>query len=768
MTLVGKSVPRLDGKVKVTGKALYTAHLELPGMLVGKLLRSPLPHAEIVRLDTSRARSLKGVVTVLTADDFAELNIQPRFGSIIPDQPVLAMGKVRYIGEPIAAVAALTEEAAEEALELIDCELRELPAVLSPLDAIRPGSPPIHSPRQGSESPHEYPNLASSFQVIRGEIEQGFAEADVVLEGEFQTPAVQHGHLEPHVVLASVDTERHIDVWSSTQTPWNVRSELARVFQVPLAHVRVRVPFVGGGYGGKCYAHLEPVTAVLAAKAGRPVKLSLKLDESFLTLTKHAAHVWVKSGIRRDGRLTARQIKIYWDTGAYADVGPRVAMKGAYQGLGPYFIPHVHVDSLCIYTNQTPAGAYRGFGCAQVCWAVEQQMDELAEKLGMAPDRLRAINAIEEGQSFHTGEKMIHVPVREILETAVDRIAKQPRMIEVSSEWRVGRGMACSVKGTNTPSQSVASLRLDGDGSLSVLVSTVEIGQGANTALSQIAADALELPIEKVRLVAPDTDATPFDPSTSGSRSVYMMGNAILMAAAEIKHELMRAASKILEIDVQDLELRSERVSAKGNPSTAIGFQEIMQQMFSSRGGSLLGRGVYKTEGGLDRRGQGKASVFWEVAASACELKVNVQTGSIEIERFVLVTDVGRAINPALCQGQIEGAIVMGVGHALFEQVLRDPSGQPLNPSFLDYPLPTCNELPKNLEVVLIEHPHPEGPFGAHGVGESAMPSIAPCIANAVYDAVGVRIRELPITPEKVLWELKKQQAERPAAVRHV
>ena len=769
--VVGTSVPRVDGRDKVTGHTEYTVNLEMPGMLYGKILRSVVPHAKITRLDVTEAEKLPGVVAVLTGADLQKLGIKPLYGSLIKDQPIVALDRVRYVGDSVAAVAAVSEEIAEQALELIEVEYEELPAVFDPLEALEEGAPLLHETEDNNTAEllgdsksiniMKGSNLVGKFKLRKGDVDQGFAESDFVFEDEFTTPAVTHAHLEPHVALAYFNADGSLEVWSATQTPSNVRNELANLFRLPLSQVRVRVPALGGGYGGKCYAHIEPVTCALARKARRPVKITLSREEVFMTLTKHAARIRVKTGVKRDGTIVARQIVAYYDTGAYADVGPRVARNGAYPGAGPYRIPHVKVDAHCVYTNKTPAGAYRGYGVAQVSWAVESHTDMVAERLGMDPLQFRLLNGIREGDPFHTGEPAEGMPVNDLLQQAAEEIQWQEgfRAIRTPDGKLRGKGIACSVKGTGTPSVSTAILKMDEDGSVEVLVSTVEIGQGSSTVLAQIAADSIGVPMEKVRVVNPDTAITPYDRSTSSSRSTFMMGNAIIMAAQEIRHQLFEAASDLLEVSAEDLELADGIVSVKGSPDRKLSIEDIIRRKYGMKVGSIVGRGTYKTEGGLDpETGQGRASAFWETGVSAAEVEVDPRTGEVKILKFVSVADVGKVINPMLCEGQVEGTILTGIGHAFYENIIYE-YGQPINPNFLDYGLPSLCETPQQMKVILAEHLHPKGPYGAHGVGETVMPSIAPCIANAIYNAVGVRIHDLPITPEKVLRNLVEKNA---------
>ena len=766
---VGRSVFRVDGLEKVTGRVGYTTNLELPGMLHGKILRSELPHARLVRIDASKALALPGVVAVLTRDDVLEWNVEQKYGPVLRDQSIVALDKVRYVGDPIAAVAAVSEDIAEEALELIEVEYEELPAVFDAYEACQSGAPLLHGRNDQPKTSFEDTkalnimqgsNVATHFKLRKGDVEAGFAQADYIFENEYITPAVQHSHLEPHATLAQVHVNGQIEVWTSTQNPSVVREQLSEIFRVPLAKVRVVAPPLGAGYGAKTYPKLEPLTVALARKVGRPVRIVLTREEVFLTVTRHAVRFRLKTGVTRDGRITARRCELYYDTGAYADIGPRTSKNGAYVSPGPYRIPNVWVDCYCVYTNKPPAGAYRGFGVPQVCWGYEQQMDEIAARLGMDPVELRLKNVLVEGDAFHTGEELHAIGIKESLERVHQLLNQEPLAHPKQTHKRRGRGVACMIKSTMTPSLSTAVVKMDEDGSATVLTSTVEMGQGSATVLAQLASHFLHLPLEKVQVGPQDTQMTPYDQSTSSSRSTFSMGNALQRACQEVMSQLFDAASEQLEVSVDDLAAENGSIFVKGDPSRRKTYEEIITEKFGMRVGSIVGRGTFKTTGGLDHdTGQGKASAFWFTGANGCEVEVDTETGQIEILRFIAVADCGKAINPRQCEGQIEGSVSHGIGHTFYEQMLFE-SGQPLNPNFLDYQLPSIYETPKENISEVIETPHREGPLGAFGVGETSIAAVSPAIANAIYDAVGVRVHALPITPEKILKALREKEAQ--------
>ena len=777
-TLIGKSIPRVDGYEKVTGTVGYTVNLELPGMLHGKILRSPMPHAKLVRIDASKAEALPGVIAVLTRDDLLSWDIDPYYGPVFLDQPIVAIDKVRYVGDPVAAVAAVSEEVAEEALELIEVEYEELPAVFDPVEAAQPGAPLVHdeSPRQAAVFSDvkaarlaENTNICHHFKLRHGDVEAGFAQADYIFEDVYTSQRTQHCHLEPHATIAQVHNDGRIEVISSTQNPSVIREALAQMYKLPMSKVRIVAPPLGAGYGSKTYPKLEPLTVALAKKSRRPVKVVLTREEVFLTLTRHSNVFRLKTGVTKDGRIVARKSEIYWDTGAYADIGPRTIKNGGYASVGPYRIPNAQVDSYCVYTNKPTSGAFRGYGIPQVCWAYEQQMDDIADRLGIDRVEIRKRNVLHEGDTFVTGETMHAIPVEEAIEAVANHLNwKQPldkTAGDPTGRKRRGRGLACMIKSTMTPSMSTAIAKLEEDGSLTVLSSTVEMGQGASTMLRQLAAELLRLPVDKVKLVLADTDITPYDQSTSSSRTTFSMGNAVKRACLEIEQQLLDIASDALEVSVDDLTLEDGRVVVKGSPDRSKSYEDLMRHRFGSKIGTLMGRGEFKTDGGLDpETGQGKASAFWFSGAGGCEVEVDTETGEVTVLDYVAVVNSGKAINPLSCEGQIEGSVITGLGHTFYEEMIFE-YGQAINPNFLDYQLPSIYELPKKMTSILLESPHREAPFGAIGVGETAISTVSPAIANAIYDAVGIRIHDLPITPEKILKALAERQAKQEKAV---
>ncbi len=755
--IIGASIPRIDALDKVTGRSLYGADLNLPKMLCGKILRSPLPHARILHVDTSRAERLPGVKAVATGKD-----LRVRYGLVIRDQPPFAEDRVRYIGDPVAGVAAINAEIAEEALGLIRVEYEELPPVFDPLKAMEPGAPLVHEdlgtyftvpvffPKAGT-------NIANHFKIRRGDVERGFRESDFVTRNTFTTPMAQHCPLEPHVSIAQFDPSGRVTIWSSTQHPYSVRRETARFLRLPINQVRVIVTCVGGGFGAKVLLKLEPMCVALAMKVKdfRPVRIQLTREEEFYaSVVRHPTVATIKAGVRKDGTLTALQTHIVFDTGAYADAGPVVSRSAGMSVTGPYRVPNVWGDSYCVYTNNPVGGAFRGFGVPQLMWGMDSTMDILAEGIGMDPEELRLKNALEEGDVSATGQILHSVGIRECIRQAAQAIewGKKP------GKFR-GKGMGTLYKMTQTPSSSSAFVKMNEDGSAEVLASTVDMGQGSNTILAQIAAEELGVEVKNVRVVSPDTDVTPFDHGTASSRSTFHMGNAVKQAAADAKKQLLEVAADQLETRAEDLECRGGFIYPKGSPGKGTPISSIRMGITYGKGQPIIGRGVFSVPDAtpLDQEtGQGaNPSVFWLYGAQAVEVDVDPETGKVEVLRVSAAHDVGRVINPLNCEQQLEGAIVTGVGLALMEEMVME-NGNAVNRNFRDYRIPTSLDAPEVIPL-FVEAAHRDGPYGAKGVGEPALAPTAPAIGNAVYDAIGVRVKDLPVTPEKILKALKEK-----------
>ena len=743
MNVVGTSPVRTDAYEKVTGRAVFISDIRIPGMVHAKLWRSPLPHARLKGIDTAAAAAAPGVLAVLTANDLAEYDCF--FGPAYKDQPILAIERVRYAGEPVAAVLASSEREAATAVHLLEVDLEELPAVTTLDEALAPEAPLLHSHLRvaghfrdlANLRPIPNSNICHHFHFARGDIAQGFAAADAIFEDTFTFPMVHHYSMEPHVAIAQVGHDQ-ITVWASTQHPFPVRKELAEMFRLPLSHVQVIVPYLGGAYGNKSYTKIEPLVVALAQKVGRPVRLALTVEESFKLVRRAAARVTMKTGVKRDGTLVARQCMAHYQIGAYADVGPRVVQKAGYTACGPYRIPHVQIDTYAVYSNTVNSVAFRGYGVPQLAWAYESQMDMIAECLGLDALDIRLQNLLRRGEAFAPGDLPIDCDFHGSLKQAAEAIGwGQP------AGPRQGRGLACVIKAPLAPSISSAVARMHADGSVTLLAGTVEIGQGARTVLAQIVAEELALPLAWVRLALPEFGMSPYDQATSSSRSTTLMGLALQTAAQDLRQQLLEIAAEHLHIHIDHLTLRDGAVET---PDGRYPYADIIERHFGLPGGELIGRGIYR---GVRGAPLGGVAPFWEVSLAAAQVEVDEDTGHVQLQKYVSIADVGKAIHPLQCEAQEEGGVMMGIGHTLFEHMVYQ-DGQLLNPGLIDYRIPTMHDLPEELRSILVENADGPGPYGAKGIGESGLMPTAPAIANALARALGVRLKELPLTPERV------------------
>jgi len=769
LSVVGQSVYRTDANPKVTGRALHVGNIEMPGMLHVAVLRSPYPHARITRIDKAKAEALGGVAVVLTGAEIAKMpGVDAHFGPAFRDQPMLAVEKVCYAGDPVVAVAAVDKRTAEDALQLVEVDYEPLSAVFDVLEAVKPEAPLVHEHHRPAKAfadlahvkAGQQSNICYHFKLRTGDVDKAFAEADRVFEDTFSSPPAQHMPMEPHVALVYLDEHERLNVWTSSQSPSYVRTELSATFGIPMNRIRVRVPYIGGGYGAKLYAKLEPLVTALALITRKPVRYALTREEEFLTITKHKVVSRIKTAIK-NGTITARKCEVYWDTGAYAEIGPRIGHKSGYTSAGPYRIPNVWIDSYCVYTHRVPAGAFRGFGVPQVIWAYDSQTDIIARALGADPVEFRLRPALDEGERFATGTIVRSFGVKEAIRRAAQAIEwSKPRARQTGTKRR-GKGIAAGVKAVLTPSISGAIVILNADGTANVLSSTVEMGQGSETTLGQIVAEELGLTVDRIHIVQPDTDVTPYDTITAGSRSTYHMGNAVRMAAGKIKTELCEIVAAKLEVAPDDLIARGGRVYVRGMEERGMTIGEIFLAKFGSLGTTLAAEAVCQpTASHMDpETGQSeKCTEYWFPSATAAEVEVDTETGQLKVLQLISVGDTGTAINPRHCEQQLLGAAVMHLGLTLFEEMVFD-EGQMVNGSLLDYQIATIKDIPQAFRPIVVEVAHEDGPFGAKGVGETGALTVAPAIANAIEDAVGVRIRDLPITPERILRALAEKSA---------
>jgi CO/xanthine dehydrogenase Mo-binding subunit len=744
---VGRAVPRLESWLKVTGKAEYVHNLRLPGMLYGKIFRSSVAHGRIKAIDTSAARALAGVHSVVTAKEILKLLPEPYYGPAFHDQPILAVDKVRYVGEPVAVVLASDPHVAEEAVHLITAEYEELPAVYDEVEAttskaivhdeLKPaGTFPDLKHLKGRKNT----NVALDFRLRRGNTGQAFKDAERVFEHRFRTQQVMHTPLEP-LVSAAESTDRTLTIHTASQSPSFVRIEIARLLGWPENRVRVRVPFVGGGFGAKLYIKLEALVSVLSLIARKPVKISLSMEEQFFTITKHASTFRIKSGVTKEGRIVARDCEVWWNGGAYADIGPRVTQKSGFTAPGPYDIENVAIDSYALYTNLPPAGALRGFGVPQLVWAYESHTDLIARELGIDPVEFRRRNLLRDGRPQATGTLMKDAAIEKVLERTAALMNWTAPFDRGSGTVKRGRGIALGFKACISNTTSLAAVNINADGSVTVYTSCVDMGQGSDTAMAQIAAEVLHVATEAVTVIHSDTDVTPFDMATLGSRSLFHSGNAVKLAAED-------ALSKLNQLK-KELGLPAE---------TAIA--DVFRKKYGMRAGSLVGVGSFiPPYTPPDENGQtDNATPFWMVGASGVELEVDTETGRVRLTKLVNVADVGTPINPRVVETQLSGAAIMQLGFSLFEKMLFDAEGQLRNASLAEYRIPGFLDLPGEIvnEAVVAEQRN--GPFGGKGVGETATFGVSPAIANAIHDAVGVRLTELPMNPESVWKKLAEKR----------
>jgi len=763
LSVVGKPVTRVDANEKVTGQIVYGYDLVLPNMVYGKALFSTKGHAKIKRINTEKARQLPGVVAVVTGEDAPWTH-----GESIKDKPFLAQGKVRYIGEPVAAVAAEDEDTAQAAVKLIEVDYEDLPAYTDPEQACKPDAIAIHEdfPKYRKvnfivQGPHA--NIAEHFKLRTGDVSQGFKESDLVVEERYFVPMIQHAAMEPHSSHAQFDKESgRLTIWVANDAPFRALHEITEALAMPKEKIRFINPAQGGGFGSKGGLKVEPIAVALAFHTnGRPVRVKFNREETFVsTLTRHEAVVYSKTGVKKDGTLMAREMTIYWGTGAYAEKGPTVCIRGSLPAPGPYRIPHVKVDGYAVYTNKPVAGSYRGYGIPQGAWAGEQQMDEIAKRLGIDPVAIRMKNIFVEGDVSYWGEQLHAVGLKETLIKATEAIDWGKPTPQTRPGLKIGKGFACIQKPTRSPTTSNAAVNVNAQGEVTVLAGTVEIGQGCNTILSQVAAEELKVPMNKVFMHPLDTDVIPYDASTTSSRSTYHMGNAVRRAAIHAREQIMEAACPMLEAQMQDLDYAEGKIFFKDQPQQALPIGEVVKRKLGING-VVRGDGSYTYEIGkdldLETGHSDHASAFYMYATQAAEVMVDEESGRVRLLRMSAAHDVGKAINPLNCVAQIEGGLAMGIGSALHEEMVIDNTGKVRNPSFLDYHLVTSLDVPKMIPII-VECAEPEGPYGAKGLGEPGLAPTPAAIGNAVADAIGVRVYDLPLKPENVYWAMQKKK----------
>lgn len=796
-SVLGKSVPRQDAQEKVTGAAKFIDDLKFgPNTLYAKILRSPYAHAKIISIDTSAAEKLPGVKAIITGKDCPD-----NMGLYLADRTIYAVDRVRFVGEPVAGVAATTENIAQQAVGLIKVEYEELPGVFDPITGVKVGSSDLSKSlatnnkdpwwqdftairAQGEQAgsilheklseyscvPFIFPvpgtNISNHFKIRKGDIEQGFAEADVIVENAYYVPHIQHCAIEPHAAVAYVDHAGKLTLWASSQSPNAVRKMIAVAFNLPMTKLRVITPFVGGGFGGKAGVTTEALVVPLAMKLhGYYIKLALTREEVFqCTFVRQGMLAKYKTGATKDGKLVALDCELYWDGGAYTEYGVNITRSGGYCSSGPYEIPNIKTDSYCVYTNHPTGGPMRGFGMPEIHWAIECQMDEVAKALNMDSLKFRHINALREGRPAAFGGPMFGASLVDTIEAVEKKSGwHEPRKKTLVPNKVRGRGIACMYKAPSMPpdAQSSAIIKFNEDGSAHLLTTSSDIGQGSQTALAQVAAETIGIPIENVKVDLPDTDYTPYEWQTVASRISFSAGNAVYRAALDAKTQLVSTAAKIFGVTEDDIEIKDGYAFVRYNPEKSMAVKDFAMGYLMPNGAvgaPVIGRGAFIPAGltGLDQEtGQGeRPAPFWTYGTQAVEIEVDTQTGEITVDKVTAAYEVGKVINPEMCKAQVQGGIIQGLSSALYEQLQLD-HGKPLNNDFVDYKIATATDTPK-MDVILLEtKPQVDGPYGIKGIAEPTMVPTAPAIANAVYDAIGVRIRDLPLTAEKVLKALQ-------------
>ena len=749
-TIIGKPVERIDGPDKVSGKALYSADIALPGMLWGKVLRSPHPHAKILRIDTSKALALPGVRAVITSADLPPTLI----GRRILDMPMLARDKVRFIGEKVAAVAADDPDIAEEATTLIDVEYEEIPAVFDSLETMGPGAPRVHddpSAYQGGTHAVPNSNIFSHITWSHGDVEQGFRESDVVFEHTFTTQMVHHVYIEPHACVVHIDDSGRIQVWISNKTPFAARNQLAAAIGVPPEGIRVNPTYIGGDFGGKGSIMDAPICYYLAERTGKPVKIVMTYVEELMASSnaRHPSVISIRTGLKKDGRLWARQVKTVFNSGAYGAFKPSqlVTLGGAARAGGTYRLPNMHIDAYCVYTNEPPRGHMRAPGEPQTIFAVESHMDMIAREMGLDRYEFRMMNVLQEGDEDPLGEKWHEVKAQETLEKAV-----------ASSTWnqpkpskRYGRGIAMSERKPGS-GESTTITTLEEDGSVTLTTTMPETGTGTYTILEQIIAEVMTIPLERVNINVADTDAVSFDTGAGGSRVAHVAGQATYQAAQALRQKAIAEASKLTGWPEGEISLENGILSRQSSSEEGISLEQLASRVASQSQPALQTEFTYTSS----------PTEVTSFCAQVAEVEVDTESGQITVKKIVSAHDVGTILNPIFHQGQIEGGLIQGLGYALMEELPLE-EGRVTSLHMGEYKIPTIKDIPE-LVTVLIESPSGPVPYQGKSIGESSICPVAAAIANAVEDACGVRITDLPITAEKVYRALRAQEkSEEPA-----
>lgn len=765
---VGTSSIRVDAYEKVMGAAPYTDDLDFgPALLHAAVVESPHAHAIIKKIDITEAEKADGVVRVVTGKDFPY-----KFGLYMQDRYIFALDRVRFVGEQVAAVLAETPEAALRAAQLVKVEYKPLPSVLNLADALKKDAVLVHpdSINYGRVPwffPRAKTNIAHWRKTRKGNMEKGFGEADYVFEDTYSVPRYSHCPIEPHAVAAHYDWSGRLTLWASSQSPFTQRGVMAtalKPFGLTHKDIRVITPYVGGGFGGKAGVSMEIIAAVLAiAMKGRPVKLHWTREQEFYnTSQRQGVLAKIKMGIKKTGEITALEHTLHWDAGASAEYGANVVNAVGLSATGPYRVPNVKIDSICVYTNMPPCGAYRGFGYSEFHFGLESHLTRMAKAIGMDPVEIRRVNAIREGDTLAYGAKMNPGALHEAIDRVAAEIGWGKKQKSKHPNKAIGKGFACFWKAPALPpnASSSAYIKFNEDGSLNVSVSGMEIGQGFMTVMAQVASEVLSVPVSKIRVENPDTDRNAYEWQTVGSHVTWGCGNAVRDGAEDVRQKLLKTVSRGKQRPIEDLYLADECVKSKTDPGFAIPFHTfvidgIMQPDGRFIGGPIHGTGMFMPEftsalGDPETSQGGHPNVHYTVGCAGIVLEVDRETGKMNVLKTALAVDAGKAINPELVKGQIVGGLVQGLATALYEDIRYAPDGKLLNPNFTDYKLPTTRDCPAEIIPIILETPQPDGPFGARGVGEHTMIAAAPMVADAIENAVGIRLHTMPLTAEKV------------------
>jgi CO/xanthine dehydrogenase Mo-binding subunit len=750
--VIGTSPARMGGVERVIGKGIYGIDLSLKDELHGGILRSQYAHAKIVSIDTGEAKALPGVHAVVTAADAPDV----RYGRSYIDRYMLAKHRVRYMGDPVAAVAADTPAIVRQALKKIKVVYEPLPVVLDQEEAMKPDAPTLH---EDMPLPKNLPegvkvkNVCGFTAVRVGDAEKAMAEADVVVDEVYETKMIHPQYLEPRIAAAQVEPDGRITVWANAQAPFPVRTDVARLLGVPLNKIRVLSTELGGGFGGKASgitsgAAVEPICALLAVKAKRPVMIVLdKAEETISTTIRSGAKMYIKTGVKKDGTIVARTGKVIYDTGAYSGFGAQAGGRCTNMLGGWYLMPNCHIDGYVVYTNKQVCGPVRGPGGPQAAFAVESHMDSIAAKLGMDPVEFRLKNTPKAGDKIIGVPKLRDVSLGETIKIAAEKIGWGK--VKLEKNQGVGIATGSWIESAGPGGGSV--VKVNEDGSVTVHVGKIDMGTAPRFGIPLIAAEELGVPVEDVTVVNVDTDASPWDAGTVGSRAILVSGTATRLAAIDARNQLFKIAASRLECSPDDLEIVDKQVRVKGTPSKSVPLATIATAAHTVIG-EVIGRGYFDNVAMVaEEKARGSSQPF---TAHACIVEVNPDTGNVKILKYVAVHDIGQPIHTVAVEGQIEGAAAMSIGQALCEQVVFDKDGRTMNPSFVDYLMPTINMMPR-IETTLVPGYPGSGPYGAKGAGEIACVPPMAAIANAIYNATGVRINKLPLSPENVLRGLK-------------